>query len=97
MTLLSLLLTAKFEFVIISRHLVVKKGSQKSSVPNEFIGGMPFGPPLNNPLTVTDEDDFGNTLLVKRMTWFPLLLVTGLNHLKAVMVLMINIYFKPRQ
>ena len=37
MTLSSLFLTAKFEFVIISRHLVVKKGSQKSSVPKEFI------------------------------------------------------------
>ena len=37
MTLSSLFLTAKFEFVIISRHPVVKKGSQKSSVPKEFI------------------------------------------------------------
>jgi len=37
MTLSNLILTAKFEFVIISRHLVVKKGSQKSSVPKEFI------------------------------------------------------------
>ena len=37
MTLSSLFLTAKFEFVIISRHLVVKRGSQKSSVPKEFI------------------------------------------------------------
>ena len=37
MTLSSLFLTAKFEFVIISRHLVVKKGSQNSSVPKEFI------------------------------------------------------------
>ena len=37
MTLSNLFLTAKFEFVIISRHLVVKKGSQKSSVPKEFI------------------------------------------------------------
>ena len=70
---------------------------EKALVFTVSIGGMPFGPPLNNPLTVTDEDDFGNTLLVKRMTWFPLLLMTGLNHLKAVMVLMINIYFKPRQ
>ena len=36
MTLSNLFLTAKFEFVIISRHLVVKEGSQKSSVLKEF-------------------------------------------------------------
>ena len=38
MTLSNLFLTAKFEFII-SWHLVVKKGSQKSSVPKEFIAG----------------------------------------------------------
>ena len=37
MTLSSLFLTVKFEFVIISRHLVVKMGTKKSSVLKEFI------------------------------------------------------------
>ena len=37
MTLSNLFLTAKFEFVIISRHLVVKKGSEKISFLKEVI------------------------------------------------------------
>ena len=37
MTLSNLFLITKFDFVIISRHLVVKKGSQKTSVLKEFI------------------------------------------------------------
>ena len=54
MTLSSLFLTAKFEFVIISRHLVVKKESQKSSVPKEFIGKGIF-----------TDDGFSIQLLIK--------------------------------
>ena len=42
MTLSNLLLTAKFEFVIISRHLVIKKGSQKRSVLKEIVTNFAF-------------------------------------------------------